>query len=144
MGSAEKDEPNCVVAGHVIFDGTCGISGNNRTRIRDQQLAPIAADLKRIRREKSLQGKGTFALTADVSEAILISRARSGRLLRPIIGVEWHRGLDVFLSVVQHREEMAPANDHDFHLDGRGPEYRPAVIKLFAVCASQGVDQGGR
>ena len=42
---------------------------NTRTRIRDQERGPIAADLKRVMREKSRVGVPTFALTADVSEA---------------------------------------------------------------------------
>ena len=42
---------------------------NTRTRIRDQERGPIAAELKSIMREKSRVGVPTFALTADVSEA---------------------------------------------------------------------------
>ena len=41
---------------------------NRRTRIRDQERAPVAADLKRVMREKARFGEGTFALTADVAE----------------------------------------------------------------------------
>ena len=37
----------------VLFDGTHGITVNTRTRIRDQETGPIAADLKRVMREKS-------------------------------------------------------------------------------------------
>ena len=57
------------VSARVLFDGTHGITVNTRTRIRDQERGPIAADLKRIMREKSRVGVSTFALTADVSEA---------------------------------------------------------------------------
>ena len=39
------------------------------TEFRDQERGPIAADLKRIMREKSRVGVPTLALTADVSEA---------------------------------------------------------------------------
>ena len=52
----------------VLFDGTHGIAVNKRTRIRDQERAAIAADLKRAIREKSIVGERTFALTADVAE----------------------------------------------------------------------------
>ena len=41
---------------------------NTRTSIRDQERAPIAADLNRAMRVKSEQEEKTFALTADVSE----------------------------------------------------------------------------
>ena len=61
-----KDKAGGVVTARVLFDGTHGISVNTRTRIRDQERAPITADLKRAMREKSEQA---FALTADVSEA---------------------------------------------------------------------------
>ena len=43
---------------------------NKRTRIRDHERAPIAADLKSAMREKSIVGGRTFALTADVAEAL--------------------------------------------------------------------------
>ena len=42
------------------------IAVNHRTRIRDQERAPIAADLKRVMREKSKTDEPTFALTVDV------------------------------------------------------------------------------
>ena len=42
---------------------------NLRTRLRDQERAPIAADLKRSMREKAKVDERTFALTADVIEA---------------------------------------------------------------------------
>ena len=46
-----------------------GIPVNRRTRIMDQERAPIAADLERAMREKSKTGQKTLALSADVSEA---------------------------------------------------------------------------
>ena len=69
LGAIRKDKPGRVVSARVCFDGTHGISVNTRTRIRDQERAPIAADLKRAMREKSEQEEKTFALTVDVSEA---------------------------------------------------------------------------
>ena len=41
------------MSARVLFDGTHGINVNTRTRIRDQERAPIAADLKRAVREKA-------------------------------------------------------------------------------------------
>ena len=42
---------------------------NTRTRLRDKERSPIAADLKRAMREKATLGVRAFALTADVKEA---------------------------------------------------------------------------
>ena len=69
LGALRKDKPGGAASARVLFDGTHGITVNTRTRIRDQERGPIAADLKRIMREKSRVGVSTFALTADVSEA---------------------------------------------------------------------------
>ena len=70
---------------------------NHRTRIRDQERGPIAADL-RIRREKSKSGEATFALSADVTEA---------HRQAPISRQDWHLrgcqvqpGGDVFVNTV--------------------------------------------
>ena len=69
LGAIRKEKPGGVITARVLFDGTHGIAVNHRTRVRDQERAPIAADIKRIMREKSLTNEPTFALTADVSEA---------------------------------------------------------------------------
>ena len=42
---------------------------NRRTRVRDQEREPIAADVKRFLREKARYALPSFALTADVTEA---------------------------------------------------------------------------
>ena len=69
LGAIRKDKPGGVVTARVLFDGTNGIYVNRRTRIRDQERSPIAADLKRLMRQKSRRGRRTLALTADVAEA---------------------------------------------------------------------------
>ena len=69
LGAVRKDRPNGEVTARVVFDGTHGLAVNSRTRIRDQERSPIAADLKRAMREKAARGERTFALTADVKEA---------------------------------------------------------------------------
>ena len=51
FGANRKDKPNGVVTARVLFDGTHGISVNNRTTIRDQERTPVASDLKRAMRE---------------------------------------------------------------------------------------------
>ena len=69
LGANKKEKPNGVISARVLFDGSNGIAVNRRTRIRDQERAPVAADLKRVMREKARLGERTFALTADVAEA---------------------------------------------------------------------------
>ena len=69
LAAQRKDKPGGAVSARVLFDGTHGITVNTRTRIRDQERGPIAADLKRVMRGKSRVGVPTFASTADVSEA---------------------------------------------------------------------------
>ena len=49
--------------------GRSALETYRRKRIRDQERAPIAADLKRSMREKAQNGLKTLALTADDSEA---------------------------------------------------------------------------
>ena len=49
---AEKRNLGGKITARVLFDGTHGLSVNSRTRIRDQEQAPIAADLKRTMRER--------------------------------------------------------------------------------------------
>ena len=44
-----------------FFDGTHEITVNTKIRVRDQELGPIAADLKRVMRGKSRVGVPTFA-----------------------------------------------------------------------------------
>ena len=69
LGANRKDKPNGEISARVLFDGTNGLQVNTRTRLRDQERSPIAADLKRAMREKATLGVRTFALTADVKEA---------------------------------------------------------------------------
>ena len=66
LGAQRKERQDY---GPCSFDGTHGLSVNSRTRIRDQERAPIAADLKRTMREKAKVDELTFALSADVTEA---------------------------------------------------------------------------
>ena len=69
LGAQRKEKPGGKVSARVLFDGTHGICVNSRTRLRDQEKAPIAADLKRSMREKAKVDELTFALSADVTEA---------------------------------------------------------------------------
>ena len=60
LGANRKEKPGGVITARVLFDGTHGIAVNRRTRIRDQERAPIAADIKRLMREKSMMHEPTF------------------------------------------------------------------------------------
>ena len=53
LGPQRKDKPNGEVSARFLFDGTHGLAVNTRTRVRDQERSPIAADLKRALREKA-------------------------------------------------------------------------------------------
>ena len=69
LGAQRKQKPGGKVTARVLFDGTDGLCVNTKTRLRDQERGPIAADLKRSMREKARIGELTFALSADVTEA---------------------------------------------------------------------------
>ena len=45
-GAQRKEKPGGKISARVLFDGTDGLSVNSRTRIRDQERAPIAARLE--------------------------------------------------------------------------------------------------
>ena len=70
LGAIRKDKPDGQYTARVLFDGTHGLEVNTRTRIRDQERAPISADLKRSMRAKAAKGDATFAVTADISEKV--------------------------------------------------------------------------
>ena len=98
LGAQRKEKPGGVITARVLFDGTLGIAVNHRTRTRDQERAPIAADQKRIMREKSKTEEPTFALSADATE---------GHRQVPISRQDWHLlgcqvrpGGDVFVNTV--------------------------------------------
>ena len=53
LGAQRKVKQGGKVSARVLFDGTHGLCVNTRTRLRDQERAPIAEDLKRSMREKA-------------------------------------------------------------------------------------------
>ena len=60
LGAQRKDKPKGVISARVFFDGTHGLAAiNSRTRIRDQERSPVAADLKRALKEKGQIAKGS-------------------------------------------------------------------------------------
>ena len=52
-GAQRKEKPRGNITARVLFDGTHDLSVNSRTRLRDEERAPIAADLKGAMREKA-------------------------------------------------------------------------------------------
>ena len=110
----------------MLFDGTHGLSVNSRTRLRDQERAPIAADLKRAMRADVLRRTGTVGTFGVASASFYWSRvaAAIGRLSQYILAhicTTWH------MLVVD-----------DFLLECGGPKYRCGLILFFVLCASVG------
>ena len=162
LGAQQKDKPGGEITARVLFDGTNGIMVNRRTQIRDRERAPIAADIKRVMRERARRGEKTFALTADVSEA---------HRQIPIDPQDWHLlgcqiepGGPVYVntvgtfgvasasycwsrvaSAVGRLTQYAAARTwhllvaDDYHLEAGGPEYRPALLVFFVLCSVTGV-----
>ena len=165
LGAQRKEKPGGIVTARVLFDGTHGIDVNTSTRIRDQERAPIAADLKRAMREKARLKERTFSLTADVSEA---------HRQVPIAPQDWHLlgcqvqpGSTVYVNTVgtfgvtsasyywsrtaaalgrltqyfaggsAHTWHMLVADD--YHLEAGGQSYRSALMVFFVLCAVSGV-----
>ena len=98
LDAQRKQKPGGKMTARVLFDGTHGLCVNTKTRLRDQERVPIAADLKRSMREKARIGELTFALSADVTEA---------HRQVPIHQDDWHLlgcqvspGGDVFINTV--------------------------------------------
>ena len=165
LGAQRKQKPGGKVTARVLFDGTHGLCVNSKTRLRDQERAPIAADLKRSMREKSKIGELTFALSADVTEA---------HRQVPIHPDDWHLlgcqvspGGDVFVNtvgtfgiasasyywsrvaaavgrLVQYLSAYTSTSWHmlvadDYLLESGGPEYRIGLLLFFVLCAVVGV-----
>ena len=120
---AKKRYPNLVVASlgaqrkngtntaRVLFDGTNGISVNKRTRVRDQERSPIAADIKRLLREKAKMSERTFALAADVAKA---------HRQVPIDPVDWHYlGAQICPGEAVYINTVVRSAYHQLHTVGR-------------------------
>ena len=136
---------------------------NSRTRLRDQERAPIAADLMRAMSEKAKQDELTFALTDDVTEA---------HRQVPIHPDDWHLlgcqvvpGGEVFVNTVgmfciasascywsrvaaaigrlsQYVPAIAQPGtclSRTIFLECGGPNYRSGLMLFFVLCASVGV-----
>ena len=138
---------------------------NHRTRIRDQERAPVAADLKRVLREKARLGEKTFALTADVAEAHtqIPIHPRDWHFLGSQIEVGgdvyinkvgtfgvasasyyWSRAASALGRLTQYITGRTANTWHqlvadDFHLEASGTEHTAALISFFVLCSTAGV-----
>ena len=165
LGAQKKDKPGGVVTARVLFDGTNGVQVNKRTRIRDQERAPIAADIKRLMRQKAAVGERTFALTADVAEAhrqvpvdprdwyLLGSQVvPGGDVYINTVGTfgvasasyYWSRVASSVGRLTQYCTGSRATTWHllvadDYHLEAGGAEYRSALLVFFVLCAVVGV-----
>ena len=163
VGAQRKQKPGGKVTARVLFDGTHGLCVNSKTRLRDQERAPIAADLKRSMREKSRTGELTFALSADVTEVHGQVPIQHWHLL----GCQVSPGGDVFVNtvgtfgiasasyywsqvaaaigrLVQYLSAYTSTSWHmlvadDYLLESGGPEYRIGLLFFFVLCAVVGV-----
>ena len=165
LGAQRKEKPDGKVTARVLFDGTHGLCVNTRTTLRDQERAPIAADLKRSMREKAKVDELTFALSADVTEA---------HRQVPIHPDDWHDlgcqvilGGEVFVNTVgtfgipsasynwsrvacavgrplQYLSGHSCTSWHmlvadDYLLESGGSGYRVGLLLFFVLCAVVGV-----
>ena len=92
--SGAKDTGDLKV--RLLFDGTHGVPVNKNIRVRDQDRAPAAPDLKRVLRQLANQEGPKFGFKVDVSDA---------HRLIPIKPCDWHllacrseKGKDVYIN----------------------------------------------
>ena len=159
VGAQKKEKPGGEVTARILFGGTHGIDVNTRIRIRDQECAAIAADMKRSLRKKAKLEEPTFALTADISEAHhqvpIDARDRHylGCQVTPGSVVYVHTVCTFGIASASHfwsrvstaagrlSQYLAGRDAHtwdllvadDYHLDASGRAYRGALMVFFCV-----------
>ena len=146
LGAQRKDKHGRAVSARVLFDGTHGITVNTRTRTRDQEKGSIAADLKRVMREKSRVGVPTFTLTADVSEAHRqISQSQNGTGISSFdvasASYYWSLVASAISRLAQYLAGSSAGTWHklvadDYHLDAGVANYRTVLFHFFTLCAT--------
>ena len=164
LGEQRKEKPGGKITARVSFDGTRGLCVNSRTRLRDQERAPIAADLRRAMREKAKIDELTFALTADITEAhrqvpihpdnwhlLGCQVVPGGEEFVNTVGTfgiasasyYWSRVASAVGRLLQYLTGYSSTSwhmlvDDDYLLECGGPEYRCGLL-FFVLCASVGV-----
>ena len=69
LGAVAKTDGSGKVTGvRIVMDGTHGVDVNTRIRVRDQDMCPIAADVKRLQRAQFVE-RECLGLAIDVKEA---------------------------------------------------------------------------
>ena len=137
----------------MLFDGTHGLCVNTRTRIRDQERAPIAPDLKRTMLEKA--SELTFALTADVPDDwhyLGWQVVLGGNVFVNTVGTfgiasaskNWSRVAAAIGRLSQCLVARAATTWHmlvadDYLLECGGAASRSGLLLFFVLCASAGV-----
>ena len=144
LGAQRKEELGRVFSARVLFDGSNGIPVNRRIRLRDQEHAPVASDLKRCMRVKARRGQQTFTLTADVAEAH--RQEVGGDVFTNTVGTfgiasasyYWSRVAASIERITQKIPGLSATTWHqlvadDFHPEvGRG-HHRAALITFFVL-----------
>ena len=161
LGAQRKQKPGGKVTARVLF----GLCVNSKTRLRDQERAPIAADLKRSMREQS-------RLASSLSHCRLMLRRRTARCpctrtIGTYLGVKyllvvtsssilwahsvlasasyyWSRVAAAVGRLVQYLSAYTSTSWHmlfadDYLLESGGPEYRTGLLLFFVLCAVVGV-----
>ena len=128
LGAIKKDKPNGVVT-------ASGITVNKRTRMRDQERAPISSDLKRVMQENATGGPPTFPHTADVAEAHCQVPARNSC---PHCWDVRRRFGDLLL-VEDHLTTWTSFPINVYELQSGGDGYRAALFIFVVLCATAGV-----
>ena len=118
-----------------------GLCVNTRTRLRDQERAPIAADLKRSTREKAKVDDLTFALSADVTEAFVNTVGTFGIASASYY---WSRVAGAIGRLLQYLSGHTSTSWHmlvadDYLLESGGPGYCCGLLLFFVLCAAVGV-----
>ena len=165
LGAQRKQKPGGKVTARVLFDGTHGLCVNTKTRLRDQEKGPIAADLKRSMREKARIGELAFALSADVTEAhrqvpkhpddwhlLGCQVSPGGDVFINTVGTfgiasasyYWSRVAAAVGRLVQYLSADTSTSWHmlvadDYLLESGGTEYRVGLLLFFVLCAVVGV-----
>ena len=140
LGAQRKEKPGGKVSARVLFDGTHGLCVNTKTRLRDQERAPITEAHRQVPIHPDdwhflgcqvkpggdvfVNTVGTFGVA---SASYYWSRVAGsiGRLLQYLSGhssTSWH---------------MLVADD--YLLESGGPGYRIGLLLFFVLCAVVGV-----
>ena len=90
LGAQRKEKPRGVISARVLFDGSNGIPVNRRIRLREQERAPMASDLKRCMREKSPERGAHFLI--DGGRCRSVPAGAGGRARLAFTGVPGRGG----------------------------------------------------